>query len=440
MLAVLYKVLICTGVDNNQCTEAATDAKIIPWPVTEHERQLLRKQLESDTDNLQQEFAKLVASTSMHMKTTHVETAVLVLAIISYDASLKLKFASRWSYARDFVFVEASHYWSFYDFSLLKIIIEATLNDNTICVYDVEKLLRRYINLFKDYCSRRLCKSPSNGADASEQTSEVVMLIDDRMNLKECTWQDLQKLQDIASQVTGVRIEGLYSCTNFKKIETADDIMQQEASPSKKIRLEEDSCSSTDSEISDIELRGVDKLSETELVVEDSWDFFQWNGYGLKARIQPDSLPTDVDSCTITIKASLSGQYQLPPNTHLVSPVFWLHCTPRCKFNFPVTLEIQHCAPLKNSFRLFMAGASSAQKDLPYSFKVLHGGSFSENISYGTIDLSQFGGIAVVQERADERRYWSNVFAMGPANHKTVHFTVTWDDEAHITVSLLLII
>ena len=409
--------------------ETESDAKIIPWPISESERQLLRKQLESNSDNLQQEFAKVVSSVSQCMVRNDVESLALYLVLITYDSSLQ-KEIDRYDQCLE-ILDKMRKYWSFYNYNLLKCIVEAG------CTYGCCKdLLQVYVSHFETYCKDRLYESPSNKAEASEQ-SGVVMLIDDRMNLKGCTWQDLQKLQEVASEVTGVRIESLYSCTNFEKVEAADDI---EASPSKKIRLEEDSCSCTDSEISDIELRGVDKLSETELVVEDSWDFFQWNGYGLKVHIQPDSLPTDVDSCTITIKASLSGQYQLPPNTHLVSPVFWLHCTPRCRFNTPVTLEIQHCAPLKNSFRLFMARASSAQKDLPYSFKVLHGGSFSENSSYGTIDLSQFGGIAVVQERADERRYCSNVFAMGPANHKTVHFTVTWDDEAHITVSLLLII
>ena len=410
-------------------SDSESDAKIMPWPITESERQLLRKRLESDSDNLQQEFAKLVNSVNQYMVNCEVHSSGLSLALITYDSSLKKKIGE-YDGCQE-ILLKMSKYWSFYDYNFLKFIVKTVCTSYKRCEY----LLQGYVSHFERFCKYRLYESPSGKAEASEQKSGVVMLIDDRMNLKGCTWQDLQKLQEVASEVTGVRIESLYSCTDFKEIDRAHIIMQQEPNPSRR-----DSCLSTDLEVCDIELRGVDKLSETELVVNDSWESFQWNGYGLKVDVQSDSLPSNMDSCTITIKASLSGQYQLPPNTHLISPVFWLHCTPRCKFNFPVTLEIQHCAPLRNSFRLFMAGASSAQKDLPYSFKVLHGGSFSENISYGTIDLSQFGGIAVVQERADERRYWSNVFAMGPANHKTVHFTVTWDDEAHITVSLLLII
>ena len=183
------------------------------------------------------------------------------------------------------------------------------------------------------------------------------------------------------------------------------------------------------------ELRGVDILQEVEVYATDSPQLFEWKGYGLRLNIPPGSLPRHVRCCTITIRASLSGQYHFPHNTHLVSPVFWLQCEPDCKFRFPLSLEIQHCAPLENSFRLFMVKAQCTQKDLPYLFKTLHGGTFTETSSYGSIAMDLFSGIGVVQERSDEHRYWSNVFYMGPPNNSNIHFTVTWHTDAHITVS-----
>ena len=183
------------------------------------------------------------------------------------------------------------------------------------------------------------------------------------------------------------------------------------------------------------ELRGVDILQEVEVLVTDSPQLFEWKGYRLRLNIPPGSLPHYVRCCTITIRASLSGQYHFPHNTHLVSPVFWLQCEPYCKFRFPLSLEIQHCAPLENSFRLFMVKAQCTQKDLPYLFKTIHGGTFTETSSYGSIALDSFSGMGVVQERSDERRYWSNVFYMGPPNNSNIHFTVTWHTDAHITVS-----
>ena len=164
---------------------------------------------------------------------------------------------------------------------------------------------------------------------------------------------------------------------------------------------------------------------------------FHWEGYGLKLHIPPGSLPKSVENCTITIKASLSGQYQFPPDTELVSPVFWLMCEPRMRFNVPLTLEIEHCAPLENCLHLSMTRALCSQKDLPYLFRfLLEGtGTFTKYSTYGSIALGGFSGVGVVQERSEERRYWSNVFYMGPPNSRDIHFTVTWHTDAHITVS-----
>ena len=53
------------------------------------------------------------------------------------------------------------------------------------------------------------------------------------------------------------------------------------------------------------------------------------------------------------------------------------------------------------------------------------------------VALDHFSGMCVVQEGSDERKYWSNVFYMGPPNSRDIHFTVTWHDDAHVTVSLV---
>ena len=166
-----------------------------------------------------------------------------------------------------------------------------------------------------------------------------------------------------------------------------------------------------------------------------SAQLFEWEGYGLKLQVPAQALPNPITSCTITIAATISGQYQLTTGTELVSPVFWLRCEPKCKFVIPLSLHIQHCAPPDNTHRLLMMRALCSQKDLPYLFKVIHGGTFSRHSSYGMIALDQFSGVGVVQERSDERRYWSNVFYMGPPNSREIHFTVMWHDDAHITVS-----
>ena len=176
-------------------------------------------------------------------------------------------------------------------------------------------------------------------------------------------------------------------------------------------------------------------MQETEVIVTRAAQCFQWKGYGLKLVIPSQSLPVHISVCTLTITMSISGQYQLPDGTELVSPVFWLRCEPKfTEFIKPLSLEIQHCALPENSHRLFMARAACTQKDLPYTFKLLHGGTFNKHSSYGVIGLHSFSGVGVAQERSEERRYWSSVFYMGPPHNTNIHFTVTWHSDAHITV------
>ena len=184
------------------------------------------------------------------------------------------------------------------------------------------------------------------------------------------------------------------------------------------------------------QLLGIDVLQTTSVSVTQSAQLFHWKGYGLKLQIPQQALPSHLKTCTITITATLSGQYQFPENTELVSPVFWLKCEPSCEFEVPLDLHIQHCALPDNSSCLFMARATCA-RNLPYTFGKLNGGVFSKHSSYGVVALDHFSGMCVVQEGSDERRYWSNVFYMGSPNSRDIHFTVTWHDDAHVTVSLV---
>ena len=176
-------------------------------------------------------------------------------------------------------------------------------------------------------------------------------------------------------------------------------------------------------------------MQEITLEVTNSPQLFNWKEYGLKLNIPEQSLPSNVNSCKITITVSFFGMYQFPEDTELVSPLFWLRCEPHCKLAYPWHLEIEHCAPQKNTQYLCMARAASSQKSLPYTFKELQGGIFSEFYSYGSIDFSSFGGVGVFQKWSKERRYWFILFYMTETFTKDIHFAITWNDSAHIKVS-----
>ena len=164
-----------------------------------------------------------------------------------------------------------------------------------------------------------------------------------------------------------------------------------------------------------------------------------WEGFGLRLHIQEDSLPAGMEQCTLNIKASLAGQYEFPENSSLVSAVFWLRCEPTCKFAKPVRVEIQHCAKSENvdSLKMKFVRALCSQAQLPYTFKEL-GGDFNRYSSYGVIQVNGFSGLAVTQEGSEEREYCSQLFYLGQPSSCQIHFVVTWNIEAHLTVSLAL--
>ena len=159
-----------------------------------------------------------------------------------------------------------------------------------------------------------------------------------------------------------------------------------------------------------------------------------WKDFGLKLHIQQNSLPAGVKECVINIKVSLAGQYEFPENLHLVSAIFWLRCEPMCKFSLPVSLEIQHCANPRNISKLCFVKALCSQRNLPYTFKQLSGARFSE--SHGIIQVNSFSGVAITQQGSEEREYVARLFYQMQHIHTyDIHLVVTWNIEAHLTVS-----
>ena len=181
-------------------------------------------------------------------------------------------------------------------------------------------------------------------------------------------------------------------------------------------------------------LHGVDICGETTIVATNSPRSFVWKEFGLKLYIEQGSLPAGMKECMINIKASLAGQYEFPENLHLVSAIFWLRCEPTCKFSLPVYLEIQHCANPRNISKLCFVKSLCSQKTLPYTFKQLPGGNYSEG--YGIIQMNSFSGIAITQQGSEEREYVARLFYQSQ-NICTydIYLVVTWNIEAHLTVS-----
>lgn len=158
---------------------------------------------------------------------------------------------------------------------------------------------------------------------------------------------------------------------------------------------------------------------------------FEWKEYGLKLNIQR---PQNIETCTITIKASFSGPYNLN-GKYLVSPVFWIKCEPRCNFTDPLRLEIKHCAARDAC----LSTATALCNEPPFNFDIQD--EKERQTGYGVIKMDTLGGfyngICIVQSGPSNRRYWFNLFWTGPPVSRDFYVAVTWDDSAHITVSTL---
>ena len=175
---------------------------------------------------------------------------------------------------------------------------------------------------------------------------------------------------------------------------------------------------------------------ETCITVTNSIQYFEWERFGLKVHIEKNSLPADIEQMTVNIKASISGHYESPEGYDRVSAVFWFQCEPNIELKKQVTVEIQHCAMLEHTSELSFARAMCTQEKLPYTFKLLKGGQFSNQSSYGVLSLNRFSGIAAFSKKSAsaKRKYRASLFHLTKEPNHEVHVLVTWDSDPHLEV------
>lgn len=164
--------------------------------------------------------------------------------------------------------------------------------------------------------------------------------------------------------------------------------------------------------------------------------FTEWERFGLRVHIEEFSLPADVKQMTINIKASIAGHYESPEDYDRASAVFWFQCEPNVKLEKNITAEIHHCAMSEDMSMMSFARAVCTQQKLPYTFKLLKGGEFKKESSYGILSLSRFSGIAAFFKRRTslKRKYYASLFHLTKQSNHEVHIVVTWNTNTHLQV------
>ena len=178
-------------------------------------------------------------------------------------------------------------------------------------------------------------------------------------------------------------------------------------------------------------LRGVDKIiDEIEFVLTDEAQSYEWTDGGFKLQTPHGALPAEAVPCRINVKASLSGQFQFPENSELVSPVYWISTPKNLRFSCPLTVNFQHCGTVeeRDDLDLSFVVAKCTQPDLPYKFKFLDGGSFDPNSSYGSISVTHFSGLGIVSKQRKGRSYCARTYVTNSGRDCwSVHFVIVRD-------------
>ena len=130
-------------------------------------------------------------------------------------------------------------------------------------------------------------------------------------------------------------------------------------------------------------------LAEKVVQVTNEEQHIVWEGYGLRLHIPPNSLPEDLNQCSIKIEVALSGNFQLPEDGVLVSAIYsFSHDLGDKELRRSVTLEMQHCANASVLNDLCVVRAVGAIH--PCKFEKFPGADFNRSDGYGAINLRRF--------------------------------------------------
>ena len=183
-------------------------------------------------------------------------------------------------------------------------------------------------------------------------------------------------------------------------------------------------------------IRGANIIAQTKIEINPTITYTCcWEGHGFKVHVPAGAISDERGPVTLCIQASLSGDYQLPDDGVLVSGVYWLSLHPPVKrFSKKVTLSLQHCAFDDDSTLSFVT-AKCTQPELPYAFKKLSEGTFS-NSRIGDIEVDSFSAYAVQSGRGiSDYAFCSFYIPNKQLNVYNLHITVTPNLELQLVVS-----
>ena len=185
-------------------------------------------------------------------------------------------------------------------------------------------------------------------------------------------------------------------------------------------------------------LRGAEVVAERNFIITNQARSYRWDEFGFRLHVPENSLEAGLRETTVNVRVSLSGHFQLPDDSELVSAVYWVF-SPHV-FSQPLTVDVQHCAAPSQNSNLSFVRTKCTQKELPYQFKELQRGSFSQQSFYGSISVNHFSGVAIKRKRSEEVSddYCAKLYKSREGVHDCRFiFAITRNLEACFSVSLV---
>ena len=92
-------------------------------------------------------------------------------------------------------------------------------------------------------------------------------------------------------------------------------------------------------------IQGAEIIAQTRVEITPGKSLtYHWVGHGFEVHIPAGAISSESGPVTLSIQASLSGDYQLPDDRVLVSGVYWLALHHPVMLSKSATISIQHCA------------------------------------------------------------------------------------------------
>ena len=148
--------------------------------LTEEQKDELMKRLVNESDRIKAKFAVLVSRTSVSLKNNDVSVGSLKLTFKSLgldELVEKLHDESDLTEA----LIEASNYWSFFDYEAVTSIISSYCKNDA----DLQQEVESYISSFKIYCQRRLCEVPIDNFETKihKKTTKLHVKMDEAFTI-----------------------------------------------------------------------------------------------------------------------------------------------------------------------------------------------------------------------------------------------------------------